>query len=186
MPFPSTKKESIWLIVLLFNFLKTEDPLSDINWKRSTNGTSFAKYWLAYVHKSIERVLSVYSYAHTTFSDTAKHITKRSGQFYFYFGKIVHPKILCYFKKAQTKVAPLFKYIVYWTHIEGSGAWYSAKYHRNFILHSQLRLNLTFIKLKLRKMFGQCFRYKLIVQSFATNGTEHTFIYCGIHSQFTL
>ena len=165
--------------------MNSEDPLGQVNWKRSINGTGFNKYWLPYIHKSSERILNDHSYVNTIISNTVKYMSERSNQFYFYFGKVVHPQFRCRGKDPRREVAPSFQSKFYWSHIDGC-YFVSTKYHRNFILHSLLRLNITFITLKLKEIFGKCLRYKLLIESFIINASADSFTYCGIHSQFSL
>ena len=182
------KGNMVWLTILLLNLgavLKSEDPLGEVNWKRSINETCFNKYWLPYIHKSMERILINHSYLNRIISNIVKYMSEGSRHFYFYFGKIVHPQFQCGMKDPHKELAPSFQSKFYWSHIDGC-YFASAKYHLIFILQSQLRLNITFIKLNLKEIFGGCLRYKLLIESFIINVSADSFTFCGIHSQFSM
>ena len=178
--------ENAFVIMLLFNYfyvLKSEDPLIDVNWKRHVNGTSSPKYWLNYIHKSIERIINNYTCTNVVLANAANYMSKRPMYYHFHFGKVVHPQIQCGDKEPSIEMAPSFQSQLYWYNIDGCIS--SSKYLVTFIVYSQLRLNITFIKLKLREVFGRCLRYSLI-ESMALNNSVDTFVLCCIHSQFSV
>ena len=188
MSISSLYEENKWLIMLLLNFivdLKAEDPLhalADIDWKRDINETHISKDWLAYVYKSMERILDSTSYINTALSNNVKFINMKSNIYYFHFSKLVHPKFKCWDSESHTEETPLVQHKFYWFRIERC----IPTYHEYFMLHSQLRLNITFIKLNLKQIFESCSKYNLTICSFSSTATKKTFTYCGTHSQYSV
>ena len=198
---------SIPLIMISYLLeLKCDDVLTHVNWRKMVNKTKLPKYWLAYINKSAT-TLNMPLYRIETFKYSMYILKTEADEILIHFNKVLDETFQCEkHSHIWDRSSPIYwKHRIFLakpTHIRRhifnptisinmkcpKGVYCSESYFVEtsykllFVLHKNLRLNITFKELNLREVFGTCDLYNLSVKSYNSS----LFTYCGIHSQFSL
>ena len=166
---------NISIIILLLNVpvVKSEDPLQHLRWRKG--GVNDPKPWFLYGTKWLEKRMSkgismirMLSYLQIQF----EKFTRKLKQTFIVSPNFLNSMTITYptqrfeFNSSQHRLLRGYpKLEIKWT----------------FLLHSQMRLNITFYSVKAGDIFGHCMGNSIIVQS-----GEAEFSFCGRHSTFNV
>ncbi len=194
------------LVVIYIPCVDAEDYLEHFSWLKSI--VNDAKLWFNYVTRfQTEIIHQTEVIPNNNHLQTALHCASESAKKFHFQSKVVHQFGTgnhCLLSEIQQMLLPFsqieftsqihkicsaesgsfneygYKLLNY---VRGLGGFFDLKYAFDFTIHTQLRINLSFINIYIPNMLESCYtNYLEIHQVKRKTG----FVYCGIHADFNL
>ncbi len=196
----------VTLVSFISPRFRCEEILKHVKWREKVIDP---KYWYQYVRKSLEKIAEQASCT-TTLASSKNVAAKRFRCHLRYFTKVMNEQFECekvsnqmiksmVFWQTEIKLAPTTYIHKSVTHPTKLSKIYSPKgiycavsyfvetnYKITFEIHRRLNLNVTFLRLEVKEVFGSCDLHNVTVESFLNWSLIRSFAFCGVISSFSL